>query len=89
MGSYATGIVVDSGLINLNKPLGPTSFQMVARIRRLTGMKVGHAGTLDPLASGVLPMVIGQAVRLSEYLQTDDKVYIADVTFGVRTSRMA
>lgn len=77
---------MDSGLINLNKPLGPTSFQMVARIRRLTGMKVGHAGTLDPLASGVLPMVIGQAVRLSEYLQTDDKVYIADVTFGVRTN---
>ena len=77
---------MDSGLINLNKPLGPTSFQMVARIRRLTGMKVGHAGTLDPLASGVLPLVIGQAVRLSEYLQTDDKVYIADVTFGVRTN---
>ncbi|MEP7198726.1 MAG: tRNA pseudouridine(55) synthase TruB, partial [Chloroflexota bacterium] len=66
------------GLLNLNKPIGPTSFDMIARLRRLTGVrKIGHAGTLDPLASGVLPICIGKAVRLSEYLMSDDKVYRA------------
>ena len=76
-----------NGLINLNKPVGPSSFQMIAQLRRLTGeRKLGHAGTLDPLASGVLPICVGKAVRLSEYLQTDHKVYEAEVTFGVRTT---
>ena len=75
------------GLLNLNKPIGPTSFDMIARLRRLTGVrKIGHAGTLDPLASGVLPICIGKAVRLSEYLMSDDKVYRAELTFGVRTA---
>lgn len=75
------------GLLNLNKPVGPTSFQMIGRLRRLTGIqKIGHAGTLDPLASGVLLICLGKAVRLSEYLMSDDKVYVAEVTFGVRTT---
>src|SRR5712692_7966615 len=75
-----------NGLLNLNKPIGPTSFQMIGRLRRLSGeRKIGHAGTLDPLACGVLPICIGKAVRLSEYLMSGDKVYRAEITFGVRT----
>ncbi|MBI5877817.1 MAG: tRNA pseudouridine(55) synthase TruB [Chloroflexi bacterium] len=76
-----------TGLFNLNKPVGPTSFQMIHRLRRLTGVrKIGHAGTLDPLAGGVLPICIGRAVRLSEYLMGDVKVYRAEITFGIRTT---
>lgn len=76
-----------SGLLNLNKPIGPTSFQVIHRLRRLTGIrKIGHAGTLDPLADGVLPICIGRAVRLSEYLMGEAKVYRAEITFGVRTA---
>ena len=75
-----------SGLLNLRKPVGPTSSQMVVWLRRLSGeQKIGHTGTLDPLAGGVLPICVGKAVRLSEYLLNDDKAYQAEVTFGVRT----
>lgn len=76
-----------SGLLNINKPVGPTSFQIIERLRRLTGIrKIGHTGTLDPLASGVLPICLGQAVRLSEYLSSEDKIYRAEITFGIRTT---
>jgi len=76
-----------TGLINLNKPVGPTSFQMINRLRRITGVrKIGHAGTLDPLAGGVLPICVGRAVRLSEYLMGDVKIYRAEITFGIRTA---
>jgi tRNA pseudouridine55 synthase len=76
-----------NGLLNINKPVGPTSFQIIERLRRLTGIrKIGHTGTLDPLAAGVLPVCVGHAVRLSEYLTSDDKVYRAEITFGVRTT---
>ena len=76
-----------TGLLNINKPVGPTSFQIIERLRRLTGIrKIGHTGTLDPLASGVLPICLGQAVRLSEYLSNEDKIYQAEITFGVRTT---
>jgi tRNA pseudouridine55 synthase len=76
-----------SGLMNINKPVGPTSFQIIERLRRLTGIrKIGHTGTLDPLASGVLPICLGRAVRLSEYLTSENKVYRAEITFGVRTT---
>ena len=54
------------GVINLDKPVGPTSHDMVAAIRRMTGIRrIGHAGTLDPLASGVLPILVGAATRFS------------------------
>jgi tRNA pseudouridine55 synthase len=60
---------------------------MIGWLRRVTGIqKIGHAGTLDPLASGVLPICIGKAVRLSEYLLSADKAYQAEITFGMRTS---
>jgi|HigsolmetaAR202D_1030399.scaffolds.fasta_scaffold00052_49 tRNA pseudouridine55 synthase len=76
-----------NGFINLNKPLGITSHDAVARIRRLVGrkVKVGHAGTLDPAASGVLPIAIGQATRLIEYLTDSSKSYRASVRLGVTT----
>lgn len=74
------------GILNINKPCGMTSHDVVARIRRLLKQKrVGHAGTLDPAASGVLPICVGQATRLAEYISESGKIYRAEVTFGVVT----
>ncbi len=71
------------GIANINKPPGLTSHDVVARVRRITGQKkVGHAGTLDPLATGVLPVVLGKATRLVEYLADADKAYRATVVLG-------
>lgn len=75
-----------NGFVVIDKPSGVTSFSMVSLVRRLTGVKrVGHAGTLDPLASGVLPVAIGQAARFIEYMDDAPKRYEADVLFGVST----
>ncbi|MBU0491517.1 MAG: tRNA pseudouridine(55) synthase TruB [Chloroflexi bacterium] len=72
-----------SGILNLYKPVGPTSHDMVARVRRLFGQRqVGHAGTLDPLAEGVLLICLGAATRMSQYLMDGPKTYLADVTLG-------
>lgn len=74
------------GFVVIDKPSGVTSFSVVALMRRLTGVRrVGHAGTLDPLASGVLPVAIGQATRFIEYLDDTVKVYLARIRFGVST----
>lgn len=74
------------GLINLNKPKGKTSFQMVSLVRRLSGVrKVGHSGTLDPDATGVLPILIGRPTRLATFLTESTKVYRAEVEFGIST----
>lgn len=74
------------GFLNLNKPLGWTSHDCVAKVRRLLGLKkVGHGGTLDPLATGVLPIAVGKATRLLNFLPTG-KAYRARVRFGVRTA---
>lgn len=74
------------GLLLLNKPEGITSFGAVARIKRLTGEKrVGHTGTLDPMATGVLPILIGRATVLSQYLIDADKSYSATVKLGITT----
>lgn len=72
------------GLLNVLKPPGMTSHDVVARVRRLTGAKAGHTGTLDPAAAGVLPVCLGQATRLIEYLP-GDKRYRAEVVFGIAT----
>jgi tRNA pseudouridine55 synthase len=73
------------GFLNLNKPLNWTSHDCVAKVRRLLQTKkVGHAGTLDPLATGVLPIAIGRATRLLQYLP-EGKAYRATVRFGVTT----
>lgn len=74
------------GLLLLNKPQGITSFCAVARVKRLTGEKrVGHTGTLDPMATGVLPILIGRATVLSQYLIDADKSYSATVKLGIAT----
>ncbi|MEP7158587.1 MAG: tRNA pseudouridine(55) synthase TruB [Chloroflexota bacterium] len=75
------------GIIVVAKAPGPTSHYIVALIRRLTGVKrVGHGGTLDPFAAGVLPVFVGQATRLVEYHMADDKEYRALVCFGARST---
>ena len=76
-----------AGFLNLHKPAGPTSHDLVALVRRLAGIRrVGHAGTLDPLASGVLVLALGQATRLLEYVVSGRKVYRATIRLGVSTS---
>ena len=75
-----------SGLLLLNKPEGITSFGAVARIKKLTGeRRVGHTGTLDPMATGVLPILIGRATVLSRFLIDADKSYTATVRLGITT----
>ncbi len=74
------------GLLNIHKPVGPTSHDVVALVRRGTRVrKVGHAGTLDPMASGVLVLCLGPATRLSEYVMRSRKHYRARVRLGVAT----
>ncbi|MFI5225226.1 MAG: tRNA pseudouridine(55) synthase TruB [Candidatus Limnocylindrales bacterium] len=73
-----------SGILVLAKPAGPTSHDMVGLVRRLAGVRrVGHGGTLDPFASGVLPLFLGRATRLAEYHLGDGKAYRATVCFGL------
>ena len=75
-----------NGIINVIKPLQWTSMEVVRRIKRLTQQKkVGHAGTLDPQATGVLPICFGQATRVMEYLVDSPKAYMALVHLGVST----
>ena len=75
-----------NGFLNILKPPGMTSAAVVANVRRLTGEKrVGHAGTLDPEAAGVLPVMIGKAARLFDYLVDKEKEYVAECAFGVAT----
>jgi tRNA pseudouridine55 synthase len=74
------------GILNVDKPEGITSFQVVARVRKLSAVKkVGHAGTLDPLATGVLLVCLGHAARVSEYLMELPKTYRGNVRLGVAT----
>ncbi|MFT9076985.1 tRNA pseudouridine(55) synthase TruB [Ethanoligenens sp.] len=74
------------GILILNKPAGITSFGAVARVRGITHVrKVGHAGTLDPMATGVLPLFLGRATRAIGLLPCNDKTYIARMRLGVRT----
>lgn len=73
----------ETGVLNVDKPAGETSFTVVYRLRRLTGARrVGHAGTLDPLATGVLPILFESATRLAEYALRLQKTYVADVHLG-------
>lgn len=75
-----------SGILNVNKAPELTSFRVVSVVRRGTGIKrVGHAGTLDPMATGVLLILLGQASRVSEYLMDLPKTYRATITLGVET----
>ncbi len=74
------------GILNINKPPHKTSFSIVSRIKQLTGeRRVGHAGTLDPAATGVLPVCLGQGTRVVEFLQNTSKIYQAEILLGVAT----
>jgi tRNA pseudouridine55 synthase len=73
----------------IDKPPGPTSFDVVRRVRRALGrVKIGHGGTLDPMASGVLPVCIGEGTKLAPFLLEADKEYEATVRFGVETDTL-
>ena len=75
-----------NGVLIVNKPQGITSHDVVGKIRKLYGTrKVGHTGTLDPLATGVLVILIGRAAKAAEYLVADRKIYLARLTLGLTT----
>ncbi len=75
-----------NGLLIVNKPPGMTSHDVVARIRKLTGeSSIGHLGTLDPMASGVLPLLLGRFTRLAQFFKQDAKLYTGTIRFGFAT----
>lgn len=76
------------GVININKPKGCTSYDVVHRIKKITNKKVGHTGTLDPMATGVLPICIGKASKISQYIVAQTKRYTATMILGVRTDTL-
>jgi len=74
---------VVSGILNVNKPVGPSSFAVVRVVRRLPGItRIGHGGTLDPAADGVLPVLLNAATRLADFVHEWPKTYLASVHFG-------
>ena len=76
-------------MLRVDKPRGPTSHDVVAAARRALGQReVGHAGTLDPMATGVLVLMLGEATKLSAHLSADDKAYEATVSFGAETDSL-
>ena len=76
-----------NGALIVDKPLGPTSHDVVARVRHAIGLsRIGHTGTLDPLATGVLALVIGRATRLARFLSADEKEYVAGIRLGLATA---
>jgi tRNA pseudouridine55 synthase len=78
-----TAAAAADGALVIDKPSGPSSHDIVSAVRRaLGGVKVGHTGTLDPLATGVLPLLIGRATRLAQFLASATKTYTAHVQFG-------
>lgn len=78
-----------NGVINIFKPKGLTSHDVVNIMRKVTGIrKIGHTGTLDPNATGVLPLCIGKATRISEYLLDMDKEYIGELSLGLATDTL-
>ena len=84
---FGIWFLVMDGILNIYKPSGPTSFSVVARVKRLVSEpKAGHGGTLDPLALGVLPVFLGQATRVAEYLMEYPKSYRAGIELGISTA---
>lgn len=73
------------GILNIRKEKGYTSHDVVAIIRKITRAKTGHTGTLDPDATGVLPICLGRATKLAEYFAASDKTYIAEIVLGITT----
>lgn len=79
---------MQNGIININKPQGLTSHDVVYKIKKMTGKKTGHTGTLDPMATGVLPICIGTATKISQYILSDTKSYRAKILFGLQTDTL-
>jgi tRNA pseudouridine55 synthase len=78
-----------SGVLVIDKPRGPTSHDVVATVRRVLGVRrVGHAGTLDPMATGVLVIAVGEATKLVPWLSAQDKAYVATIALGVETDTL-
>ena len=77
-----------NGIIVINKPIGCTSYNIVYGVKKIFKEKVGHTGTLDPLATGVLPILIGKGTKLSNYLIEHDKEYIATLKLGKKTDTL-
>ena len=74
------------GILLIDKPQGFTSFDVIAKLRGMTRIRrIGHAGTLDPMATGVLPCLFGTAARLCDCLPDETKTYRAGVRFGITT----
>ena len=82
------GKIQQFGFFNVDKPSGITSSTVVNKCKWLTGTPCGHMGTLDPLASGVLPVGVGNATRLFDYFLEKEKEYIAEFTFGVTSDTL-
>src|SRR6516225_7949775 len=77
---------IRNGVIVVDKPVAWTSHDVVNKVRRITGERsVGHLGTLDPMATGVLPLIVGRATRLARFFTSNEKRYDAVVRFGVTT----
>lgn len=77
------------GILLIDKPEGITSFAAVSKVRRAFGeKKAGHTGTLDPMATGVLPVLLGSATKLSDYMLSSDKRYLAEITLGYSTDTL-
>ena len=78
--------MISGGILNIDKAQNMTSHDVVSAVRRITGIKrVGHTGTLDPMASGVLPVCIGKSTRIMEYLDLDLKTYRCTMILGIDT----
>lgn len=77
-----------NGFLSLIKPVGVSSFEVVRRVKRITGEKAGHLGTLDPIATGVLPVAVGKATKLIPYINASRKIYQAEITFGIQTDTL-
>ena len=75
-----------SGLVLVDKPAGPSSFAVVKRLRDRTGARAGHAGTLDPFATGLLLVLLGASTRLAQYLVGLDKRYLTEIDLRARTA---
>ncbi len=73
------------GIIVINKEKGCTSHDVVAVVKKVLNGKVGHTGTLDPIATGVLPILVGKGTKLSKYLIEHDKIYKATLKLGIKT----
>ena len=77
------------GVLIVDKDEGETSFSVVRKVKKLLGLsKVGHAGTLDPFATGLLLVLVGQGTKLSPYLMAGDKTYLGTLTLGTETDTM-